>query len=96
MMIPKPEILRDKKIEVLLDTDFRTAYSGHIAEYNAIRDAQRDDTYHETMKAVVKWLKEHRETWMEDNKTGEIRWVSRVKFTEEEWIELDQLTEEEA
>ena len=32
--------LTEKELEALLDVDFTTAYSGHVAEYQAIADAQ--------------------------------------------------------
>ena len=35
-------VLTDEELEKLLGEDFRTAYSGHVAEYRSIAKAQRD------------------------------------------------------
>jgi len=47
----KPPVLSDEQLEQLLEIDFATAYSGHIAEYRLTAEAQRD--------ADVEWYDKH-------------------------------------
>ena len=44
--------LTDKEIEELLGIEFSNSYSGHVAEYLAVRDAQ--------LKKVVEWIEENK------------------------------------
>ncbi len=51
MILP---VLSDEKLEELLGEDFKTAYSGHIAEYRSIAKAQCDAD----IKALFRMAKE--------------------------------------
>jgi len=47
-------LLTDEEMEKILGIDFTTAYSGHIAEYKAIRNAQADLTRKEMETRIEK------------------------------------------
>jgi len=55
-------LLTDEEMGKILGIDFTTAYSGHIAEYKAIRDAQADLTRKEIDKKVKAYFET--EPWM--------------------------------
>ena len=46
--MPLKVLLTDKEIEKLLGIEFRNTYSGYVADYLAVRDAQ--------LRKVVGWL----------------------------------------
>ena len=44
-MKAKDTVMRDEQLEELLGVDFRTAYSGHVAEYRSIAKAQAETSF---------------------------------------------------
>lgn len=54
-------LLTDEEIENLLGVEFKQEYSGHVAEWKAVAEAQ--------VKKIVKFLKEH---WYWEILKGEV------------------------
>lgn len=79
-------LLTDEEIQELLDVDFRTAHSGHVAEYQLVAKAQ--------LKEAVKELKDrveqmgdfdHDDHPFNTNPDKDTRWHFSMWKPQEEW-----------
>ena len=63
-------VMSDEQLEDLLGEDFKTAYSGHIKEYQAIAKAQAEISFRAGIGEVVEELEKYDVCYLSVSTTG--------------------------